>query len=374
MPMVLAFTIIAIAVIAITFQTYVGYGDYSVFAKISFLVFLIFGWSSPFIVFSMRHGNWGNQFIIKFLYFIFGFVFFLFVISIIRDFIWFILEISRKVSIENMNNPALLKKVNIITVLVSLLVCFYGLYEAERDARIKTLDIVNSKIKEDTKLVMLTDLHIDNSVSVEYVKHLVNRVNALNADAVVIVGDIVDSAPNVIDKQLNELSKLKAKKGVFAVAGNHEYYSGGVALYSKKFTDMGFNFLVNEGKSLVDTGVYIAGIPDINASLYSSSKVNALQAIKDAKSSDYVIMLSHTPKVAPDLTSNNVDIVLSGHTHGGQMFPFHYFVKQANENRVAGFYNVEGVNMYISRGTRYWGPPMRVLAPSEITVFNFKSK
>jgi predicted MPP superfamily phosphohydrolase len=85
-------------------------------------------------------------------------------------------------------------------------------------------------------------------------------------------------------------------------------------------------------------------------------------------------MLSHTPKVASGLTSNNVDIILSGHTHGGQMFPFHYFVKQANENRLAGFYNINGVNMYISRGTRYWGPPMRVLAPSEITIFNMKSK
>ena len=374
MPMVLAFAIVAISVIAITFKTYVGYGEYSVITKISFLMFLIFGWCSPFIVFSLRHSHDANQFLIKFLYFIFGFVFFLFVISMIRDFIWFLVEISKKIPLENMNNPILLKKINVITILVSLLICFYGVYEAERDARIKTYDVVNSKIKEDTKIVMLTDLHIDTSVSVEYVKNLVNRVNSLNADIITIVGDVVDSSPHYIERQLNELAKLKARYGVYVVAGNHEYYSGGIGVYSIKFKQLGFNFLVNEGQKIGNTGIYIAGISDINASLYSLNKVDALKAIKDAEQSNYVIMLSHTPKVASGLTSNNVDIILSGHTHGGQMFPFHYFVKQANENRLAGFYNINGVNMYISRGTRYWGPPMRVLAPSEITIFNMKSK
>ncbi len=374
MPMVLAFAIVAISVIAITFKTYVGYGEYSVITKISFLMFLIFGWCSPFIVFSLRHSHDANQFLIKFLYFIFGFVFFLFVISMIRDFVWFLVEISKKIPLENMNNPILLKKINVITILVSLLICFYGVYEAERDARIKTYDVVNSKIKEDTKIVMLTDLHIDTSVSVKYVKNLVNRVNSLNADIITIVGDVVDSSPHYIERQLNELAKLKARYGVYVVAGNHEYYSGGIGVYSIKFKQLGFNFLVNEGQKIGNTGIYIAGISDINASLYSSNKVDALKAIKDAEQSDYVIMLSHTPKVASGLTSNNVDIILSGHTHGGQMFPFHYFVKQANENRLAGFYNINGVNMYISRGTRYWGPPMRVLAPSEITIFNMKSK
>lgn len=374
MPMVLAFAIVAVSVIAITFKTYVGYGEYSLVTKMSFLVFLIFGWCSPFIVFSLRHSHDANQFLIKFLYFIFGFVFFLFVISMVRDFIWFLVEVSKKIPLENMSNSSLLKKVNIITILVSLLICFYGVYEAEKDAAIKTHDIVNSKIKKDTKIVMLTDLHIDTSVGVEYVKNLVNRVNSLNADIITIVGDVVDSAPHLIENQLKELAQLKAKYGVYIVAGNHEYYSGGVGIYSVKFKQLGFNFLVNEGQKIGDTGIYVAGIPDVNSSLYGSIRVDALNAIKGADQSDYVVMLSHTPKVAADITSKNVDIILSGHTHGGQMFPFHYFVKQANENRLAGFYNINGVNMYISRGTRYWGPPMRVLAPSEVTIFNMKSK
>ena len=374
MPMILAYAIVSIAVIAITFKTYVGYGDNSVFTKISLLIYLNFGWCTPMIALSLRHSEGDYQLITKLLYFIFGFVFFLFVISIIRDLVWFLIEIIKKSSVEDMNNPILLRKVNIITIFVSLLVCFYGVYEAQKDAKIKTHDIINSKIKENTKVVMLTDLHIDNSIDISYVTNLVNRVNKLNADAIVIVGDIVDSKPNVIENHLNELAKLKAKYGVYAVAGNHEYYSGGINLFSTKFTQMGFNFLVNEGKKIGETGLYIAGIPDINASNFSTIKIDALKSLQGAKSTDYVMMLSHTPKVATDLTSKNTDIILSGHTHGGQIFPFHYFVKQANENRLAGFYNIDGINMYISRGTRYWGPPMRVLAPSEITVFNLKSK
>ena len=82
-------------------------------------------------------------------------------------------------------------------------------------------------------------------------------------------------------------------------------------------------------------------------------------------------MLSHTPKLAEGVTAENVDLQLSGHTHGGQIYPFHYFTEIANDGVLAGFYNKNGVQMYVSRGTRYWGPPMRIFAPSEITVFNF---
>ena len=103
-------------------------------------------------------------------------------------------------------------------------------------------------------------------------------------------------------------------------------------------------------------------------------KVIAESALFNASTDDYVIMLSHTPKVASGLTKDNTDLILSGHTHGGQIFPFHFFTKRSNEGRLAGFYDVDGIKMYISRGTRYWGPPMRIGAPSEITVFNFSPK
>ena len=227
------------------------------------------------------------------------------------------------------------------------------------------------KIKEPTKVVMMSDLHIDADVSKEYVKDVVNRVNALKPDAVVLVGDVIDNTPYYLYEQLEELKKLEAKYGVYVTLGNHEFYNSPMD-WMMKFGGLRFNMLNNYGMRLGETGIYVAGIPDINAATQSQMKIKFQDSLVKAQEGDYVILLSHTPKLAEGVTSQNVDLQLSGHTHGGQIYPFHYFTKQANGGMLAGFYKPEGVNLYISRGTRYWGPPMRLFAPSEITVFNFE--
>lgn len=371
MPIFLAFIIVAISAIAITYKTYVGYGEYSLWLKVAFGILLFIGWCGPFVGLTLHQMNPSNGIILltKCLYFLFGFVFFLFVVSFVRDFIWIVIDVIRRAPMEDMKNPPLLQKVNLITIIVCLLVCFYGLYEAEKNATIKSYDIVSSKIKEPTKIVMLSDLHLDVDVSPKYVKNIVSRVNKLNPDAVVIVGDSVDNVPQKLFNQMQELQGLKAKYGVYITLGNHEFYVGAKA-WGMKFASMGLNLLNNYGISLGNSGVYLAGIPDINAAKNYGMPIKLENALYNAKKDDYVILLSHAPKTMEDMNSNNVDLVLSGHTHGGQIYPFHYFTKQANEGMLAGFYNKNGVEFYVSRGTRYWGPPMRVLAPSEITVFN----
>lgn len=372
MPAELAFLIVAVAVIAITYKTYVGYGDYRWYTKLGFFLFLLIGWSAPFLGFILRRADLPESFVYltKGLYFLFGFVFFLFIISFIRDTLWMVIDLIRRAPVEEMKNPPLLQKVNIITFVFCLLFCFYGVYEAEKNPAIKTYDITSPKVRQKTKVVMLSDLHIDVDVSPETVERLVNRVNTLNPDAVVIVGDIVDNTPVKLYKQMQELKKLKVKDHVYLVFGNHEFYSGAMG-WGLAFAQMGFEFLNNYGEKLGDTGIYIAGIPDINAAEWFKKPVKAKNALYKAEKEDYVIMLSHTPKLAEGVTAENVDLQLSGHTHGGQIYPFHYFTEIANDGVLAGFYNKNGVQMYVSRGTRYWGPPMRIFAPSEITVFNF---
>ena len=249
--------------------------------------------------------------------------------------------------------------------------CFYGVYEAKKDAPVKTYDITSPKVKKETKILMLSDLHIDVSVPVSYVKNLVERVNKEKADAIVLVGDIIDNSSYNLYKQMEELEKLEAKDGVYVTLGNHEFYAGAFD-WIIKFARMKFNVLNNMGTKLDDTGIYLAGIPDINAALASKMKINLPQTFSLAEKDDFVILLSHAPKIIEGMTKDKIDLMLSGHTHGGQIFPFHYFVMQANQGHLAGFYDDEGINMYISRGTRYWGPPMRVFAPSEITIFNLK--
>ena len=178
MPAMLAFIIVAVSVIAITYKTYVGYGDYGLAAKISFFLFLVLGWSAPFIGFALRHNDLSGSliYLTKALYFLFGFVFFLFVITILRDTLWVVIDVIRRAPVEEMKNPPLLKKINIITAVFCLLVCLYAVYEAEKDAAVKTYDIVSPKIKEETKVVMLSDLHIDVDVKPENVKNIVGLV------------------------------------------------------------------------------------------------------------------------------------------------------------------------------------------------------
>lgn len=373
MPAMLAFIIIAVSVIAITYKTYMGYGEYGLTAKISFFLFLVLGWAAPFIGFTLRYNDPSGEliYLTKALYFLFGFVFFLFVVTILRDTIWVIIDLIRRAPVEEMKNPPLLKKINILTVIFCFFVCIYAVYEAEKDAAIKTYDISSPKIKETTKVVMMSDLHIDVDMKPENVKNIVERVNALQPDAIVLVGDIIDNTTKNLYKQMEELKNLKAKYGTYVTLGNHEFYIGAMD-WGMKFASIGMAFLNNYGAKLGETGVYIAGIPDINAAKNHKMPINFDNALYNAEKNDYVILLSHTPKILEEMPKDRIDLMLSGHTHGGQIFPFHFFVEQANEGILAGFYNRNGINMYVSRGTRYWGPPMRLFAPSEITVFNLK--
>lgn len=372
MPILVAFIIIALAAIVITYKTYVCYGEYKLVTKISFLLFLTLGWSAPVLGFLLRHNFSSDAVMVltKVLYFLFGFVFFLFIISFVRDVLWMLIDFIRHAPMDNMKNPSLLQKVNIYTLLFCFAFCLYGVYEAEKNAAIKTYDISSSKIKKETRLVMLSDLHIDVDVSTDYVKNLVKRVNALNPDVIVLVGDVIDNSSKALYKQMEELKELKAKDGVYVVLGNHEFYVGAMD-WGMKFGSMGFNFLNNYGMKIDDSGLYIAGIPDINAAQGSRMKVKVDSALYNADQEDYVVLLSHTPKITEDMENKHIDMMLSGHTHGGQIYPFHYFAQQANDGMLAGFYNRKDINIYISRGTRYWGPPLRIFAPSEITVFNF---
>lgn len=373
MPFMLAFGIIAIAVMVITYRTYVGYKQYGLIAKLAFLLFLILSMLAPFICYFLHHRYTATWFAhhTVILYFLFGFVFILFLITLVRDIIWTIVDVIRRKSLDDLKDTARLKKVNLITFIFSLLVAFYGFYEANKVPNVVSYDISSDKIKQDTKLVMLSDLHINIDTPPAAIKKIVNKVNELNPDVIVLVGDMIDNMPNQLNEQMDELAKLKASQGIYFSLGNHEFYTDPLS-WGIKFGQMGFYFLNNYGINIGNSGLFIAGIPDIDSAHMMKMPIKIPNALYPRKDNSYVVLLSHSPKIAEDVTKDNVDLQLSAHTHGGQIFPFHFFVKKAYDGRLAGFYNVDGVKMYISRGTRYWGAPMRLLAPSEITVFNFK--
>ena len=252
---------------------------------------------------------------------------------------------------------------NLITMIAALLITVYSLYEGVKVPPVKEVSIASGKITTDKKIVLLTDIHIHRVINPEKVRQIVGRVNALEPDIILLAGDIIDDDMGRIADTANLLGKLKAKNGIYFVSGNHEFYAG----YRDSLVTMkklGFKTVENSGVDLGD--VFVAGIPDWRTARRIGLIVAPETAFARAKPEQFRILLSHTPF---DTGAGNLfDLVVSGHTHGGQIFPFHILSALSNKY-LAGLYDLDdGAKIYVSRGAGQWGPQMRFLAPSEITL------
>lgn len=375
----LAAGIVGLAASAITIKTLVGYTSLAWWIKTAVGIVIAFFWFGyMFLLYSQHRGILGLRaytFLSYAAYVGLGFGFILLTLILFRDFCWFssygVAKLLKSGCCDKLNpfNIFYLNVANIATVIAAVLLTGWGMYEALKFPEIKEVTIADAKIKEPFKLVQLNDLHINRTTSVAKVEELVNRVNALDADVIVIVGDVVDELPHQIEWQMLALGKLKAKYGVYTVFGNHDFYSG-MLPWLKKFGELKMGVLFNSGVSVADN-IYIAGVPDKSVeNTFGSIRIDVPRALNDNHQNLYTVLLAHTPKFTEE-PLQGIDLQLSGHTHGGQIFPFHLLVKAANKY-VAGLYQEDGYKVYISRGAGYWGPPVRLLAPSDITVFNLQ--
>lgn len=372
--------IIAIAASAILIKTLVGYSAFSLGFKLIVSLLTVIAWFAPMFVWGVRHFRLTDNALVYGIisnvsYYLFGTAFILLILVLCRDLLWFIvydiLKWSKSASAAAFN-PSLvpvLNKANLMTVILALLVSFYALWSALKEPALKEIRISTPKIESEFRALQLSDLHISRTTPVSRVEKLVARVNALKPDVILLTGDIIDDRVDAVTQQMEALRKLEAPYGVQMVYGNHEFYSG-LLPWQRKFSKMGFNLLFNFGLRLGESGIYVAGIPDagtIKRSRFFS--LNIRRALENRSVNDYVILLSHTPDLDPkEIDDGRIDLQLSGHTHGGQIFPFHLLAKKANKY-LAGMYDVNGTTLYVSRGAGYWGPPMRLFAPSEITLF-----
>ena len=377
----IASAIIAIACSAITIKTLVGYSDIRRRYKIIIGILVTLGWFSPLLVGWLRCLNVENVIfssVTQILYLMFGTVFILFTMLLFRDVVWFALYgLYHKLFGENWKlhpkNVNLLDKANLLVVLLTGIFVAIAIYGGAKEPELKELEFSSSRISKDMRIVMISDTHINRTTPVEKVKRLVERVNALEPDAIVLVGDIADDKVEAVSEHMDALGELKAKYPPLYTFGNHEFYNGLIP-WQFKFKTMGFLIMFNHGVRIPDHNVYIAGIPDAHIANNSDVwNVNFIQAFKGAKKGSYRILLSHTPDFVDYLNKDSVDLQLSGHTHGGQIFPFHILAKYANKY-LSGLYDVNGIKLYVSNGAGYWGPAMRLFAPSEITLIKLKSK
>ncbi|MEK6609137.1 MAG: metallophosphoesterase, partial [Myxococcota bacterium] len=217
-------------------------------------------------------------------------------------------------------------------------------------------------------IVQLTDLHVGPTLGRAFVAEVVTRTNALTPDLVAITGDLVDGSPERLQDAVAPLAELRARHGVYFVTGNHEYYSGADA-WLPALARLGIRTLRNE-RVTIGAGAAafdLAGVDDFTAlGMADGHGPDLPRALAGRDPSRAVVLLAHQPRAVHEAARLGVDLQLSGHTHGGQIWPFRWIVRLA-QPFVAGLHRVGATQIYVSRGTGFWGPPMRLCEPAEIS-------
>jgi predicted MPP superfamily phosphohydrolase len=224
-----------------------------------------------------------------------------------------------------------------------------------------------------TTIVHLTDVHIGPTIGRGFIEGLVERSNALAPDVVVITGDLVDGRVRDLERSVAPLRDLNARWGVYFVTGNHEYYSG-VNEWIAHLATLGVIALRNERVSIGEAPhtFDLAGIDDSTGRSYPGHGPDLARALSGRDPTRELVLLAHQPKAVTEAARHGVGLQLSGHTHGGQIWPFTWAVRLF-QPYVAGLAKLQDTTLYVSRGSGYWGPPMRLAAPAEIALITLHS-
>ncbi|MEO8844940.1 MAG: metallophosphoesterase [Kofleriaceae bacterium] len=252
-----------------------------------------------------------------------------------------------------------------------------GMIEARGDHEIVTVEIKLAKLPralDGFSIVQLSDLHTGMTIDRDFVQRVVDRANALNADLVALTGDLVDGPVDRLRDDIAPLAQLRAKHGVFAVTGNHEYYAG-VDEWIAEISRLGARYLRNQRVTIGAPGASfeLAGVDDYSAHEWPGHGEDLGAATAGRDPSSALVLLAHQPRQVKHASQHGVDLQLSGHTHGGQIWPWHYIVKLQQGGLLAGTYEHDGTQLYVTRGCGYWGPPVRLGAPLEITKIVLRS-
>ena len=370
MSFMIAYFTIALSSIVITSRTLIAYTNCSLWLKAAVYAFFCIAWFAPIILWNVQTHHLVSvrlyTILAKVGYFFLGFSFLLIMAILLRDVLWTGMYFLSGKHLPAPNNPAALNCVNIWTLLVLAVVSIYAVFAAEKMPEVRHYEYSDARIKKPLKVLLIADLHITQMISRAKVENWVKLFNEQGADVVLLAGDIADDSKENIKEQISELKKLRAPNGIFYVTGNHEVYHNAFE-WEAIFAGLGWQVLHNSGVSVENSGVYVAGLPDING-----FSTNIAQAVKNAAADEYRILMSHEPVTALKIAENQVDLQVSGHTHGGQIFPFNWFVKLGNAGFVWGEYALDNAKLLITRGAGYWGPPMRLLAPSDVMLIEFK--
>jgi predicted MPP superfamily phosphohydrolase len=315
---------------------------------------------------SLRRGRWSEPLTWAALIAM-GYFSSLLVLTILRDVVLLALALF------GVNDPAVSRDSAVAVPLAALLVTLVGFVNARRVARVVKVDVPIEGLPAELhgySIAQISDIHVGPTIKRPYLNAIVNRVNALKADAIAVTGDLVDGSVRRLALHTEPLARLSARDGAFFVTGNHEYYSGADE-WIAEMRRLGLTVLINEHvvRERDGVGLMIAGVADFSAHHFNPAhRSDPHAAAAGAPVHVQVrILLAHQPRTALSAAGAGYHLQLSGHTHGGQFFPWNLFVP-LQQPFVAGLKRVSNMWVYISRGTGYWGPPKRFGAPSEITL------
>lgn len=303
----------------------------------------------------------------------------LLVLTILRELLLAVAWLAETLWREAVSMDALRAKSALALPIVAVLVSALGFWNARRTATVVQVDVPIANLPEALQgftVAQISDIHVGPTIKTHYLQRIVDRVNGLQANMVAITGDLVDGSVKELGHHIAPLAQLASTHGTFFVTGNHEYYSGAHG-WLDALRQLGVQVLMNEHVLIEHSTdiqdpepavMVIAGVADFGAHHFDEShRSDPHKAMAQAPDhAVFKLLLAHQPRSASAAADAGFDLQLSGHTHGGQFWPWNHFVK-LQQPFTAGLHKLRNLWVYTSRGTGYWGPPKRFGAPSEIT-------
>ncbi len=301
-----------------------------------------------------------------------SFILFSIAIDIIHLFFWLFQKLSANSAHDSERREFLTESARYTVLWISTGIAGLGLIEALRGARVRKINMGYPELPSNLKglkIAQISDLHVGPTIRRGYTQEVVDRTNRQEPDIIFVTGDLADGKIKDLREHMEPLRHLKAPLGVYFVTGNHEYYWGANELLEEVKT-LGFQPLINQNKIIDINGskVMIAGITDIvGGNFIPEHAPNIQKALTSDQKADFTILLSHRPEAYVDAEPLGVNLVLAGHTHGGQFFPFSLLVPLAHKYyRGLSFHG--RMQLYVNSGTGYWGPANRFSNTSEISL------
>jgi predicted MPP superfamily phosphohydrolase len=297
-----------------------------------------------------------------------GFLFYLFVLTLVSDAGRGIAALLGVLPSEPERRRFLSRLVSAAVGGTAGVIGLAGLVNVARGFTIKRVQVPMRKLPAGAsgyKIVQMSDVHVGPTIGHDFVATLVKETNALDPDLIVITGDLVDGSVAQLREHVAPLGELRAKDGVYFVTGNHEYYSGADEWLAHLAT-LGIRVLRNQRVDV--RGLFdLAGVDDASSGrMLPHHGQDVAKALAGRDPSRALVLLAHQPKAFKHAVAGGVDLQLSGHVHGGQLVPFNWLVK-IDQPYVEGLHREKDSWIYVSLGTGYWGPPMRVGTVSELT-------